>query len=248
MKKPLIVKIGEEKFSQTDGQNVHLAGDKNIDKVLNDLEKTPHAFVLACLMDRQIKAERAWTIPVKIFDIVGTSDIDKLLKVDVKEYQKIFNENSLHRFNDTMAWNFYSALSDIKINYDNNAAKIWRNKPSSATVVYRFLEFYGSGIKISTMAANILARQFKIEFSDYCSIDISPDVHIKRVLARMGYVKIDASNEKIIYKARELNPEFPGIIDFSLWEIGRKYCRPNNPDCNNCIVNSECKKEYLIIM
>ena len=27
---------------------------------LNDLEKYPHAYVLACCMDRQTKAERAW--------------------------------------------------------------------------------------------------------------------------------------------------------------------------------------------
>jgi hypothetical protein len=141
-----------------------------------------------------------------------------------------------------MAEIFHSAIMDIHIKYDNNAAKIWNNNPSSASVVYRFLEFYGNGVKISTMAANILARQFKIPFSDYYSIDISPDVHVKRVMARMGYVHEDANNDKIIYKARELNPEFPGIIDFSCWEIGRNWCRPKSADCNNCIVNNECEK------
>lgn len=96
--------------------------------------------------------------------------------------------------------------------------------------------------KIATMAANILARQFKIPFSDYYSIDISPDVHILRVMRRTGLVDNNADLDSIIYKARELNPEFPGIIDFSCWEIGRTWCRPSNPNCNECIINSECKK------
>jgi endonuclease III len=109
-------------------------------------------------------------------------------------------------------------------------------------VVYEFLQFKGCGKKIATMAANILARQFKIPFSDYYSIDISPDVHILRVMRRTGLVDNNADLDSIIYKARELNPEFPGIIDFSCWEIGRTWCRPSNPNCNECIINSECKK------
>lgn len=92
------------------------------------------------------------------------------------------------------------------------------------------------------MTANILARRFKIEFSDYYSIDISPDIHINRVLRRMGFIPQKADNTMIIYKARELNPEFPGIIDFSCWEIGRNCCRQTNPDCKNCIVKDECEK------
>ena len=63
------------------------------------------------------------------------------------------------------------------------------------------------------MAANILARQFRIQFSDYYSVDISPDTHIVRVLKRTGIVSKDANKNMIIFKARELNPEFPGIID-----------------------------------
>ena len=136
---------------------------------------------------------------------------------------------------------FCSAIRQIKTRYEGDVSQIWQNNPSSASVVYKFLEFKGSGIKISTMAANILARQFKVPFSDYYSIDISPDVHIKRVLRRMGYVPENAENNMIIYKARELNPEFPGVIDFSCWEIGRTWCKPKNPNCKKCIVNDECK-------
>src|SRR5690554_7296394 len=62
----------------------------------------------------------------------------------------------------------------------------WRGNPSSAAVVYRFLQFDGVGPKIATMATNILARDFKIPMSDYYSVDISTDVHILRVLRRSG--------------------------------------------------------------
>jgi len=56
-------------------------------------------------------------------------------------------------------------------------------------------------------------------------------------------VDSNADLDSIIYKARELNPEFPGIIDFSCWEIERTWCRPNNPNCKECIISSECKKK-----
>ena len=137
------------------------------------------------------------------------------------EYKEIFNKYTPHRFNDTMAGVFYSAVHDIQSKYDGDASRIWSNEPSSAKVVYEFLQFKGSGKKIATMAANIFARQFKVPFSNYYSIDISPDVHILRVMKRTGLVDNEADLDSVIYKARELNPKFPGIIDFSCWEIGR---------------------------
>jgi len=46
-----------------------------------------------------------------------------------------------------------------------------------------------------------------------------------RVMQRSGLVDIDADIDSIILKARELNPDYPGIIDLACWEIGRTWCR-----------------------
>jgi len=238
----LLVKIAKQRFNNSSSQIVHFVENEEANAFLNDLGTYPHAYVLACLMDRQIKAERAWIIPFKVYKEFGSFSIDSLTNISLTELIEFFNKKKLHRFNDQMAEIFYLGIHDIVNKYKGNASNIWSGIPSSSSVVYKFLEFKGSGIKISTMAANILARQFRIPFSDFYSIDISPDVHIKRVMKRMGLIPPDANNDMIIYKARELNPDFPGIIDFSCWEIGRNWCKPKAPLCSECIINSDCKK------
>ena len=235
-----LLKIAREEFRK-DKAIVHFVEDENQNIFLNDLEKYPHAFVLACLMDKQINAERAWEIPYKVYKELGNFDINYLSSIPLEKYKKMFNDGSYHRFNDTVSKQFYDAINKIKEQYDGDASKIWANNPSSATVVSRFLEFDGMGIKIATMATNILARQFKIPMSDYYSIDISPDVHVQRILKRLGYLNENATIDQVIYKAREINPEFPGLIDFSCWKIGREFCHPTNPECESCPLKNECK-------
>lgn len=221
-----------------------LIDNEEMNKLVTDLKYNPHAYVLACCMDRQITAERAWSIPYEIKQVVGDFSIEKLYDISLDEYQRIFNEKKLHRFNDDMAKVFYKAVHKIVDEYDGDASNIWKGNPSSATVVSRFLDFDGMGIKISTMATNILSRDFKIPLSDHYSIDISPDVHVKRVFKRMGFIKKkDINNvDKIIYKARSINPEFPGIIDSTCWVLGKDICRPTNPKCNECVFKNYCPK------
>lgn len=239
----LLIKKSKKLFEE-DKAIVHLVNDEKQNKFLNDLEKCPHAFVLACLMDRQINAERAWAIPYKIYKELKSFDIYKLKEKGKGYYKDLFNKNKFHIFNNDMAEVFYNGICRIIDKYEGKANKIWNDNPSSATVVYRFLEFDGCGIKIATMAANILARQFKIPMKDYYSIDISPDVHIRRVLYRLGFIEKNAKVERVIYKARELNPEYPGLIDYLCWEIGKNYCKPKFKDCKceNCFMNEVCPK------
>jgi len=222
-------------------QLIEFTSEPQADALLNDLTDHPHAFVLACVMDRQIKAEKAWLIPYRISEKIGEFSIEVLSALSRADVNRLMTEpEPLHRFVDTMTDHFHSAVQRIKNNYAGVAARIWTGRPPSAEVVYRFLEFDGVGPKIGSMAANILARDFKIPFADYFSIDISADVHVRRVFGRLGLCAPDASTEQVIYKAKALHPEFPGIMDLPCWEIGRSWCKPRTPECSGCYMNDLC--------
>lgn len=237
----ILIQRGKELFNQPYKQ-IEFSKYPEADVLLNDLENYPHAFVLGCIMDRQIKAENAWLIPYKISQEIGGFEFSKLLMLKLSQIKRFFKTKNLHRFNEIMAKNFYLGVQKIHHDYNNDASNIWKNKPKSATVVRRFLEFKGVGIKIATMATNILARDFKIPMSNYNCIEISPDIHVKRVFRRLGFISRDATNDELIYAARELNPDYPGIFDLSCWYIGRNYCHQRKPDCRNCYLNKYCPK------
>jgi endonuclease-3 len=214
--------------------------EPSADALLNDLVNHPHAFVLACVMDRQITAERAWAIPYRVAQSVGGFSIGRLLKVTPARLKRLFARLHLHRFPDTMSRNFAGAVRLIHTEYEGRADRIWQDRPPSAELVFRFLQFDGIGPKIATMAANILARNFKVPLADHFSIDVSADVQVRRVFWRLGLVGEGASTDAVIYRARALNPQFPGLMDFPAWEIGRAWCRPVDPQCSQCYMKTLC--------
>ena len=237
----ILIEISKEQYIKGDG-TAHLVDDENINNLLNNLEEYPHAFVLGCVMDRRIPAERAWAIPYKVCEALkGKFDIDTLAEQTEEYYINLFEKEGYHIIGEAAPKAFYRAVQKIKNDYEGDASKIWSDNPSSSLVVYRFLEFYGIGIKIATMATNILVRDFKIPMKDYYSIDISPDNHVKKVMKRLGFIE-EEKEALAIYKAREINPEFPGMFDLACFGIGRKYCHRTNPNCEDCCMNDLCRK------
>jgi len=177
-----------EGYVRAKRSHVEFSKNSDADALLNDLENYPHAFVLACIMDRQMKAERAWLIPYLVGQAVGGFSFERLQAVSARDIRKVFMEQRLHRFPELMSRNFHAAIGHIRNSYGGDAGRIWRDSPSSAKVVFRFLQFKGVGTKIATMATNILARRFTIPFADYYSVDVSADVHVRRVFRRLGLV------------------------------------------------------------
>lgn len=220
------------------------------DKFVRELEKHPHAFVLACLMDTGVDADVAWTIPYRAYIGLGTFEIRDLYKINEQDVIYMFSgEKKWHRYPSTKAKVFYNAVHKIVDTQfmKGDASKIWTGKPSSHKVVARFMDFHGCGFKIANMAPNILHRNFGVEFSDYSLIDIAPDVHTMRVFQRLGLTPYvadpDIARIYTICKARELNPEFPGLVSGLCWEVGREFCNPSHPKCDMCPFTEFCMKE-----
>ena len=223
-------------------QKVHLIeNDQEKNEFISPLGEFPHAYVLACIMDRQIKAENAWVIPWEISKKIGGFDFPLLCKIPLKKLKDIFQEVSKHRFKNDMAEYFHAAIQRISKQYDGDARKIWNDTPPSGLLISRFLQFDGVGLKIATMATNILVRQFGVQLKENSSIDISPDVHIMRIFHRLGLISSN-KREEAIYMARALNPEYPGIVDYACWDVGQKYCDANTPKCADCPFKEFCKE------
>ena len=91
------------------------------------------------------------------------------------------------------------------------------------------------------MATNILIRDLKVNSQDRSGIDISYDIHIRRVFLRTGLVEKDDKNE-MIEIARRLNPEYPGVLDLPAWIVGRTWRHPNNPNHEDCPLRDVCPK------
>ena len=235
----LLISEGEDRL-QNPPDYLELSQSEPGDSLLNDLKNYPHHFLLGCLMTPQIRAPRAFGIPWKIGEAIGGQDFTSFADTDEEDYCRIFRDLSLHRFHERYGISASRAIQRIADQYEGDASNIWADSPSSCSVVRRMLEFHGAGIKVATMTANILARDFRVPMSDKVCIDISPDVQVLRVFRRLGLITEHQGGDVLIYKARELHPPYPGIFDLSCWVIGRNWCRPTAPKCEECLMRDVC--------
>src|ERR1043165_1021117 len=77
----------------------HFTKNLNADLLLNNLEDYPHAFVLACIMDRQMRAERAWLIPYLFSQKIGGFEFETLRSLSLREVRDLMTKPvPLHRY------------------------------------------------------------------------------------------------------------------------------------------------------
>jgi endonuclease III len=127
--------------------------------------------------------------------------------------------------------------------YDGKPENIWNDNPRPDDLQRRFSEFKGMGQKKSSMATNILVRDKNVPVRgvDLSGIDVSGDVHVRRVFLRAGLIDVD-SVDAAVRTARDLNPSYPGELDLPAWYIGRTFCHPKEPECSRCAISVDCPK------
>jgi len=127
-----LVEHGETLF-KAPKQRIQFTAVAEADALLNDLETHPHAFVLGCVMDGQIKAERAWLIPYRISEKLGGFSIATLSQLSAADFNHLMSQPApLHRFVSKMSGLFHSAVQHISSKYAGNAARIWSGNLESA--------------------------------------------------------------------------------------------------------------------
>ena len=92
-KKEIIVEILIEKgfnLLNEPYKTKELTDNVEANSLVNNLKDFPHAFVLACIMDRRVRAERAWAIPYKFSQEIGTFDFLDLLELGLDQTIEIF--------------------------------------------------------------------------------------------------------------------------------------------------------------
>ena len=197
-------------------------GIPEAERMLADLENFSHHFILACLMDRQLGAGNAWVVPYRVGLSAGGFEFSHYKALGLDRIQQIFEKERLHRFRkNVMPTIFFHGVQRIASCYHDHANNLWADNPPCARVIRRFLEFKGAGPKIATMATNILVRQLKVPMRDKSSIDISADRQVMKYFQSQGLLRMGAKKEELIYLAREIYPEYPGLLDLLAWEQGR---------------------------
>lgn len=210
-----------------------------------------NSFFVGVLLDRQINATQAWNAAEWIVESIGDENSGFWESLTTIEEERLegfmrygWGGKAFHRHWKTMAVNLQSCAEIIEDNYMGDPRKIWTGERCVSTVRDRFEEFPGIGPALSRMAVLILVRNYGLIGGEDSlrKLDVKNDVLLKRIFQRTGLVSSNAPDDSYWNVARELNPDFPAALDPPAWDIGRRFCSTNDPNCPECPLDSHCPK------
>ena len=213
-------------------------------------KKGANHFFVGVMFDYQMDACRAWEAGYRIAEKYGGGKTNFWKRITGMKREKLYefirsgnDGKAWQRFPNKMTDNLQLAAKLILHKYDGDPRKIWQRQKDVEKVKGRFQKFRGIGPQLANMAVMILARDYG-ELGDEKSfpmVDPKEDVHTKRVFRRAG---LTDDKTTVIEVARELNPDFPAMLDHPAWIIGMRYCSESNPKCGKCPIDKVCCKNF----
>jgi uncharacterized HhH-GPD family protein len=208
----------------------------------NDLiHEDPFAFLVAVIADQGIRAERAWAVPFELKSRIGTLTPASISGQPDRVREAFSTPPKLHRFVNQIADWIVAASRIVLDDYGGDAGAIWSGSPEAATLRARFERFPGIGQKKAAMAVEILERDLHVPIGALSGSDVAYDIHLCRVFLRTGLADWDDVGH-MLEVARGLRPDRPGELDNPAWDVGRRWCCANDPDCENCPLNLVCSR------
>ena len=203
-------------------------------------------FFYGVLFDQGIRADLAWEAPLELKKRLGHLDPRKIARMKESRLRKIMRyPKALHRYRRKMPNWVIEASKLLVERYGGRPSKIWDDDPRADDLQRRFDEFKGIDQKKASMATNILVRDkgVKVKGVNFSGIDVSGDVHVRRVFLRTGLIDED-NIDAVVKAAKALNPKYPGELDLPAWSVGREFCHPKSPECPKCPLSAACLKRF----
>ena len=120
-----------------------LTGDVDDD---DRIREDANAAFLGLLYDQRVRAEFAFTGPLRLKDRLGHLDMDKIAAMDFDAFREVFAEQpAVHRFTNKMAENTQKVARMLADEYDGDAANLWNDGADEATIQKRVQKFPGFG-------------------------------------------------------------------------------------------------------
>jgi uncharacterized HhH-GPD family protein len=225
--------------SDRTGVNGVFTADSEANQLLVD---DPFAFLVGVIVDYQMPAERAWTLPFKLkqrLDGWGAA----FVAGHPIEVEAAFRQSpKLHRFPTQTPRFVVAGAQRVLDDYEGNAAAVWSDEPAASDLQARFRAFMGISQKKAAMAVEILERDLGVKVRELSGSDVAYDIHLRRVMLRTRLATEDTAAH-MVGVARSLHPTRPGELDFPLWDIGRQWCHKQDPACGACVLAQICPQD-----
>jgi uncharacterized HhH-GPD family protein len=205
------------------------------------IREDPFAFLIAVISDMGIRAERAWALPYLLRARLGYLSPGGIAANPEAVRDAVQQAPKLHRFVNIVPEWLVRAAHIVLDRYGGDAGRLWSDAPTAAELRRRLEAFPGIGQKKAAMAVEILARDLGKPLRELTGSDVAYDVHLRRVFLRTGLAEHDEVGHMVAV-ARALYPDRPGALDLPAWDIGRRWCRPVDPDCQACPLNKACPR------
>lgn len=207
------------------------------------LRENPFAFLMAASIDRGALAEAVWEIPFLLNEKLGHLDPRLLSRMGENQLESVLRQlGKVPRFPRQSARTIASLTKLVLDQFHGNADSIWVDR-EPADVVQTLQQIWGVGPGIAHMVVRILVDEFGYDPGPrgLGQIDVKADTHVVRVFYRTGLI-LNRTEKASVEAARKLYPEFPGLLDWPGWEIGRTWCHERDPECVGCPLFNACSR------
>jgi endonuclease III len=191
-----------------------------------------NTLLISCLCNRSIQWERAMSLVDEMKARTGYTDTLKMFAEQTPDMIAfdMFAKPALHRYH-YMADYCHAAMCTVRDEWDGSVLNYWKDEPSASQLMARVMDLRGFGEKTASLFCRLAVLSHGVVLWDkYSGLEVSPDVHVRTVMQRLGLVGDDATAQDVMNAARVLSPMCPVDVD-GLFCVGLDFCKSSHPLC-----------------